>query len=380
MDARLPTPSRHALIVHPASARPRLAARPALRRVLQVGLSLGLWLGSPFGAQASSLRYCEHQVELTPRQQDHLLRFAAAVKGELEASGQRVALASRSGQDLHRIGQRYSHAGVSLLASPNTPWSVRQLYYACEEQRPRIFDQGLAGFVMGTANPELGYISLVLLPTDPAKARALEQAALDKPQALNILATRYSANAYAFSDIYQNCNQWVAELLATAWHPLAAPAPASPSPSPSPLTDTPAGADAADGTPHSPEGPEPQAWGRMSSQAWLQAQGYQPTSVELGWAALIWAANIVPFVHNNDHPDVDLAARRYRVSLPASIESFIHAQAPEAQRIELCHNLHHIVIHRGWSPLAEGCQPGDGDVVQRLDDPAPPGPDAVVAP
>ena len=52
--------------------------------------------------------------------------------------------------DLSRFGVRYSHSGVSLKTGDNAPWSVRQLYYACDEERPRLYDQGLAGFVFGT--------------------------------------------------------------------------------------------------------------------------------------------------------------------------------------------------------------------------------------
>jgi hypothetical protein len=48
---------------------------------------------------------------------------------------------------------------------------------------------------------------------------ALQAAALDTPLALQLLGGSYSANAHAFSTRYQNCNQWVAELLAEAWGP-----------------------------------------------------------------------------------------------------------------------------------------------------------------
>jgi len=126
-----------------------------------------------------------------------------------------VALIARSGLDLSRFGVRYSHAGFSLRASENTPWSVRQLYYACDEQKPRIFDQGMSGFLLGTDNPAVGYVSIVFLPTD--EAAELEHAALDNRQALRLLSPTYSANAYPFSVRYQNCNQWVMELIASAW-------------------------------------------------------------------------------------------------------------------------------------------------------------------
>src|SRR5690349_15036438 len=84
---------------------------------------------------ASALQYCDHQATLSAVQKDTLFRFGAIIKTELENSGARLALVARSGLDLSRFRMRYSHAGFSLKASPNTPWSVRQLYYACDEGR-----------------------------------------------------------------------------------------------------------------------------------------------------------------------------------------------------------------------------------------------------
>ena len=111
--------------------------RPARR--LRSWLLTGLAACSPWVAcQASVIRTCDQPERLSPAQKDTLLRFGGIVKSELEKSGQRVALISRSGIDLSRFAVRYSHAGVSLKASENTPWSVRQLYFACDEQRPRI--------------------------------------------------------------------------------------------------------------------------------------------------------------------------------------------------------------------------------------------------
>jgi hypothetical protein len=178
---------------------PRRAAWAAWA-VLAAGAALA---GS---AQAASLRYCDRQAQVSVGQQDQLFRFGAIVKAELEASKQPLALVARSGLDLSWFGLRYSHAGFSLKDSPNGPWSVRQLYYACDEQRPRIFDQGISGFLLGTDNPAEGYVSLVFLP--PEEGAPVERAALSAPQALQLLAADYSANAYPWGLRYQNCNQW----------------------------------------------------------------------------------------------------------------------------------------------------------------------------
>jgi hypothetical protein len=306
----------------------------------QLLLAASLWAGAANGhAAPASLRLCDSASTLTATQQDRLLRFADIVRRELEDSGQRVALIARSGLDLKRFGVRYSHSGLSLKASANTPWSVRQLYYACDEQRPRLFDQGLAGFLFGTDDPGQGYVSLLLMP--PGAAAEVESTALDKAEALRLLATTYSANAYPFSLRYQNCNQWVVELLATAWgarHDSARQA-----------------------------WPLPAAAPRARAQAWLADQGYAPPPIEVGSHLLMFAGGFIPWIRFDDHPEDDRFALHFRTSMPASIEAFVRQRLPGTQRIELCHDERQVVIRRGWQPLAEGCQPEAGDQVVALD-------------
>lgn len=269
---------------------------------------------------------CGRSVPLSAAQQDRLLRVADLVKRELDASGARVALVARSGLDLSRLGIRYSHAGVSLRASANAPWSVRQLYFACDEGRSRLFDQGLPGFLYGTDDPTLGYLSIVLLP-EPAQT-ALERAALDDARAMSLLGGSYSANAHAWGTRFQNCNQWLAELLASAW------------------------------------GAEP---ARERAQEWLAREGYVPAAVEVASPLWVMAAHLIPWVHAIDHPLDDLHALRFRVSLPASIEAFVRTRYPGARRIEVCHDGQRAVVRRGWDALPDGCRPAPGDRVVALD-------------
>jgi hypothetical protein len=306
---------------------------PALRAWLAwfAGFALGVCVGLP--AQAQSSRFCDQRRELNASTKDHLLRFSAAVKDALDASDRPLALVSRSGLDLSRFHVRYSHAGIALKHSPNTPWSVRQLYYACDEDKPRLFDEGMAGFVLGTDDPALGFVSVVLLPPG-ADSRALERAALDNASALRLLGADYSANAYAFSTRYQNCNQWLIELLATAWNPV----------------------------PPEPGGTQR---ARAQAQAWLQAQGYEPSEFHALWMMGLGA--FIPWIHNDDHPRADVANRVYRTSMPAAIEDFVQRHVPGATRLEFCHTASHIVVHRGWDALADDCSAGAGDTVVPLD-------------
>lgn len=270
-------------------------------------------------------RGCDRATAITAPQQDRLLRFAAVIRAALAASGAQAALIARSGTDLSRVGLRYSHAAIALPDGLDTPWAVRQLYYACAEGRSRLFDQGLAGFISGSDDADVGYISVLLLP--PEAAAPLAAAALDKDVALGLLDARYSANAYAFSTQYQNCNQWVAELLAAA----------------------------AAGTRT-----------REAAQAWLRREGYAPEPVRASpW--LLLAGRFVPWLHFHDHPVDQLNAGAVQTSLPTSLEAFAQRRWPAARRLEFCHGPAGVVQRDGGAPLADGCRPQPGDRVVALD-------------
>jgi hypothetical protein len=280
--------------------------------------------------QAGSLRFCDGPVALSISQQDRLLRFSEVVKAELQTSGHSLALIARSGLDLSRFKTRYSHAGISLKSSPNTPWSIRQLYYACEESKPKIFDQGMAGFVMGTESPAMGFVSVILLPEEAEKP--LELAARENARALALLNTTYSANAYPFSQKYQNCNQWIIEIFATAIGALSS-------------SDNP----------------------RLQAQNWLKDNGYLPSLMEVGNRFLMALSAFIPMIHSDDHPETDLEKQRYQVSMPASIEAFALLKFPQAKRLEFCHNERHIVVRRGFVPISDGCVASESDTVLEFD-------------
>lgn len=282
------------------------------------------------GTSTVSARFCDDDTVLDARQQDRTLRFASIVRDTLQASGAEVALIARSGMDLSRFAIRFSHAGIAIAGDDPLRWSVRQLYYACDERRPRLYDQGVAGFLMNADAPRVVHVSLVLLPR--ARADTLAAAARDRDRALALLAARYSAIAFPFSDRYQNCNQWVLELMALAWGDVAP----------------------ADGV-------------RAHVQAWLAQAGYRPSTIEIGSHLVKFLATFMPLLPLDDHPEDERYGLQVRTVLPESIEAFARHLAPQAERIELCHDGERVVVRRGWSPIADGCRPEPGDQVRRLD-------------
>lgn len=308
----------------------RSLALALLSGALLAGLA-GTASASASSASSSGIsRFCDRSQQLTAAEQDRLLRFAAVLREELSAGDDGVVLLSRSGLDLSRFDIRYSHTALAWRADSGA-WSARQLYYACDESRPRIYDQGLAGFAMGADDPALGYISIVRMRAQAGAA--LRPALLDMPRVQHLLAAQYSASAYAFSVRYQNCNQWIMELLAAGWGELA-------------------------------DGPDL----RQRAQDWLRAQGYAPEPVDVGSRLLMLASYFVPLLHQDDHPDADRSAMKLKISLPSTVERFVRSRFPDSERIELCHDDQQIVIHRGWTPVAAGCKPGPGDRVLPLGD------------
>jgi hypothetical protein len=247
----------------------------------------------------------------------------------LDAEAPAAAIVARSGLDLDRFGIRYSHAGLALAAGAGTPWAVRQLYYDCGERRPQLYDQGLAGFVAGSHAPDRGFISIVLPPPDAAAT--LAATALDRPRALRLLAARYNAVAHAWSLSYQNCNQWLVELIAAAEGGLAD------------------GADL-----------------RARAQHWLRAAGYAPAVVDVGSHLVMFGAGFVPWVQLDDRPEAERYTLALTLSLPRSIDAFARQRWPLARRIELCHAQDRVVIRRDGPPLAADCRPGPGDETRRL--------------
>ena len=298
-------------------------AASALRGLVLAGLLLGA-----AAAHADAFRVCDEGRPLTVRQQDRELRFAAAVRDRLQASAAPVAVIARAGLDLERFGQRYSHAGLALrepASEGSAPWAVRQLYFDCEAGRPRLFDQGLAAFVRGADRPDSGFIAALLLPPDAAQT--LERAARDLPTSRSVLHPRYSANAHAWSLLYQNCNQWVIELIARA-------------------LDAGAASAASDDT----------HMHRQQAQAWLRDAGYEPAVFQLSpW--MLPAAAFVPWLRQDDHPAADLEALQLRITMPASIEAFLMGRWPATQRLEFCQGPTGIVVREGPQALDRTCEP-----------------------
>jgi hypothetical protein len=310
---------------------------PVARFVTRLSIHLlagGTVLVATGTAHAASLAACSPTPAHSAPVQDRLLQVATLLRQTLQSSGGTVALVARSGQALGAIGHRYSHAALALRHNPQGPWAVRQLYFDCDALRPRVFDQGLSGFVGGTHAPDHGFLHLLLLPPD-AQA-PLEQAALHDPLALALLGNGYSANAHAWGTTFQNCNQWVAEMMGTAWS--------------------------------QPRLPQPT---RQTAQAALRELGYTPSTIAAHWPPIALGAAVLPWFHTRDHPPADVAEGRFVVSMPSAMADWAQRLWPASQSLEVCHTANHAVLRRNGPPLPDSCEPGPHDTVFPLETDTP---------
>jgi hypothetical protein len=390
-----------------------------MRRALaMLALGSGLMLAPPAHAGGPISHACDRAVPLTARQQDRLLRVADWVRAALDATEAHAAIVARSGMNLERFGLRYSHAAVALRDGLPTRWGVRQLYFACDERRPRLFDQGLAGFIGGVDELDVAYLSLLVLPTarggaevsasSPRWQRAaaaapgsqgavgdrLATAVADRRQALSLLWPEYSANAYVYGTLFQNCNQWLIELIGAtwsvdraagsgqtvglpaarrSWHAAAPPTPPSIPPSTlppaAPSVPSSVGALTAHAEASRQDEPDLDALRsrRLAAQAWLQAEGFDPAPVPIDSHWVMAAAGVVPLVSLRDHPEDDRFALKLRVSLPRGIQDFVRRKLPAAELWRVCHTAARAVMRRGGTPLDAACTPAPGDAVLPLD-------------
>jgi hypothetical protein len=151
----------------------------------------------------------------------------------------------------------------------------------------------------------------------------LAAAALDTPAAQTLLAGDYLANAHPRDLLRQNCNQWLAELLAQAW--------------------------------------SPGVLGRAQAQAQLLRWDYAPSPVRYGSVFWRWASAFVPWVGFAGHPPEDAERHELVTSLPPDLEALAQRLWPGAWRLELCYTPTHAVLRRGGPALSDDCQAAEGD-------------------
>jgi hypothetical protein len=201
------------------------------------------------------------------------LALAERTRAALDASGARVVLLARAGQDLSAYGLRWSHLGFAYRDgdAADAPWRVLHKLNQCGTADAAIWRQGLGEFFLDSPfRYEAAYV-----PLDAALAARLRPLLQDDQAAVRLHEPRYNMLAYPWATRYQQSNQWAIEMLAAS-----------------------AGASA------------DVAATRAQVQAWLQARGYQPTVLRLGALTRLGARATRANVVFDDHPNEQRFADR----------------------------------------------------------------------
>lgn len=123
----------------------------------------------------------------------------------------RVALIARVGSDLSKYHLHYSHMAFLIKDSSNKHWNVMHLLNRCGTSTSSIYHQGLMNFFLDHV---YNYEARVIIPSPALQKKLL--ALLNSKNKLVLHNNKYSLIAYPFSTLYQNSNQWVLEIIASA--------------------------------------------------------------------------------------------------------------------------------------------------------------------
>lgn len=204
------------------------------------------------------------------------MELAARTAARLDASGARVVVLARAGQDLSKYGLRWSHLGLAYRQDDGA-WRVVHKLNACGSDRADVFRQGLGEFFNDRPfRYEAAFVTL-----DPALQAQLLPLLRDNAAVARLHTPRYSMVAYAWGTRYQQSNQWALETLALA--------------------------------------AEPGNTTRPRAQAWLQAQGYRPSVMHLDTFTRLGARLTRANIEFDDHPTGDRFAGRIATETVDSI-------------------------------------------------------------
>ena len=192
------------------------------------------------------------------------LALAQQTQRALDGSGAQVVLLARAGQDLSKYGLRYSHFGFAYKttdAQGDPVWRVLHKLNQCGTADSAVYRQGLGEFFLD----DLWRFEAAWSIPNPEAQQRLLALLQDERRAVSLNHKPYSVVSYVWSERYQQSNQWAIETLALAM--------------------------------------DPHATTRARAQTWLQANGYQPTTLRLGPLTRLGARATAANVAFDDHPN-----------------------------------------------------------------------------
>lgn len=246
-------------------------------------------------ASAQAGQRCD-AVRPSPQDVRRGLDLALRAAHALEASGGQVAIIGRAGQDLSAHRLRYSHIGIAYReVQPDgvARWLVVHKLNHCGSSMAGVHRQGLGEFFMDQPHRYEARIAVL----DPALQAGLRPWVQDSFKLGRMHEPSYNMLAYPWSTRYQQSNQWVLEVLASATDPL--------------------------------------VYNRAQAQVWLRQQGYRPTTVHIPAMKRLGAQVTSGNIAFDDHPTHLRFSGRIETVTADSVFDWLSRAYPKTQHIEL---------------------------------------------
>jgi hypothetical protein len=190
--------------------------------------------------------------------------FALAEKTRqaLDASGAKVVILARAGQDLRKYNLQYSHLGFAAKQTDGR-WLVTHKLNQCGSAIAHLHRQGLAEFFLDDLFRSEGAFVVPHADVQDALHPLLLDNTASRVKRMHVEA--YNVVAYPWATRYQQSNQWAIETLALAM--------------------------------------ESRVNSRTQAQAWLQSQGYAPTTLNIPPLTRLGGRITAANVAFDDHPN-----------------------------------------------------------------------------
>jgi hypothetical protein len=223
----------------------------------------------------------------TPELAAQSVQLAARVREQLEKSQLSAAFIGRIGMDMSEYGLRYTHLAIAWRDHPRGRWHSFHLLNKCDTAESELTEQALEEFFLVRLHE---MEALIIAPSFPIQVKL--QRAFFGAMARKLHEQQYNMIAHPFSTMYQNSNQWILEVTASA---LAAP-----------------GAIAT----------------RGDAQNWLRQNDYVPSEIHLPRLRRLGAWVVSPHVRFGDHSAEEGRTGRFVVVSVESILRFLERVDP----------------------------------------------------
>lgn len=243
-----------------------------------------------FLSQASFAGQSCEDADISPQKIMSGFELAHQLNTYLNQSQANIALLARAGQDLSKYNLRYSHLGIAQKNAQGR-WIVMHELNQCGTADSALFNEGLANFFM---DDPFKYEVLILIPTPETQEKI--RAKLNSPIAKKLHYARYNMMAFPFSTQFQNSNQWVLEVLASA------------------LSS------------------DIKIENRQQAQAWLQLKQFQADTIHLSTTTRLGARLFKANISFEDHPFGRRMAGKIDTVTVESVVRFLQKNEPQLKQ------------------------------------------------